>query len=455
MPSYLVRSDGVRIGWGTAGSPPDAAPAAPTGVSATAGNGQITISWAAPAEGDIASHRIRRVNADGSTTLIQTVNMPALSGVVTGLTNGTQYTHVVRAVDNAGQSSANSAQVSATPKAPVTTIFGYNTNESGAPLSSRLVKWDNRAPMVRRYNGGYLTSGTFNITTSVAPEKRVCYSVKADGSGSFTVAGLAAGNGNARLKSWCESIPANWHVIFVYYHEVNDDIREGRITAQQYKDAYAQFRTAIDSAVLQPGVKVQLACNFMAFRVADTPTYFDDSWVPPTTVCDLMTFDVYGNPGHFTTSTSISPNCSFAPGPEYTATFPVVATRFRDALEAIVRNGYKDKWGILEHNTPPRDWDGPANPDYVCGTDKRLRYQGGRTATGHNTTGTEVERAQWLVDSVEYCLSGPTILSQTLGPPSVWLFWEHPEGVNWNQRFYHDNVWNALKPYIVNTPVGG
>jgi hypothetical protein len=339
------------------------------------------------------------------------------------------------------------------PPPTTTTIFGFNT-DNDAPLSEYQSKWDNRAPMVRRYSGSSFNmgNGQFTFTTATAPEKRLCYSTKADGSGTFSKAGLAAGNGNSIITDWCQDIPPNWHVVLCYYHEPNDDIRGGSLSISDYRNTYTQFRTAIDNATLQSGVRVDLVSNFMAYRVGDTPTYFDDSWVPPE--ADAMTFDLYSNPGHFT-SQVLAPNCSFATGAEYGAGFPNIQTRWRDTLEAIVRNGFKDRWGILEHNSPPRDFDGPANPDYTCGTNKRLRYQGGRTAAGHDTTGTEVERAAHLKGSVDYCLSQPTILGQTLGLPWYWLFWQHPAGVNWNQKFYHQRMWDTLKPYIVGTPVGG
>jgi hypothetical protein len=456
VPISLIGPDGSRVVRDGETSTPDDPPAAPTNLVATAGDTEVSLSWDASPEVDVVDYRVRTTAPTAS--LIATVTAPATTYTHTGRTNGVQYTYVVRARDAAGQVSENSNEDSATPNAsadpPISTIFGYNTNDDGAPLSSRLVKWDNRAPCVRRYNSSFLSSGTFNITTAVAPEKRVAYSFKANSSGSYTKAGLAAGNGNDRLTSWCESIPPNTTVYLTYYHEVNDDIREGGITVAQYRDAYEQFRIAIDAATLQSGVTVKLASNFMAYRVADTPNYFSDSWVPPLGVADLMTFDLYLNPGHFTT-TLLTPNCSFAEGGEYGTSFPNTVTRWRDTLEAIVRNGFKDAYGVLEYNTPPRDWDGPANPDYACGTNKRLRYQGGRSVSGHNSTHTEVERAAALVAGVEYLLSQPTILGQQLSLPDVFLFWEHPEGTNWNQKFYHNNVWNALKPYIINTPVGG
>lgn len=336
------------------------------------------------------------------------------------------------------------------PPPAKTTIFGYNTNENGAPLSSRLSRWNNRAPCVRRYNGSWLTSGAFNLTTAIYPEKRAAYSVKANGSGPYTIAGLASGAGNSMLTDWCESAPANWKVWFTYYHEVNDDIRENRLTTAQFRNAYDQFRTAIDNATLAPGVEIKLTPNFMAYRVADQGSgpdadncYFHDQWVPDRDVADVLTFDLYGNPGHFTTQVL---------GAKYGTSFPNVATRWRDTFEAIERNGFADRWGILECNTPPRDYDGPVNPAYNSTGTQVQQYQGGKTAAGHNATHTEVERTKWLVDSAKLSQAPPMAGSV---PADVFLFWEHPEGVNWNQKFYDDRVWNALNPYIVGTPVGG
>lgn len=340
------------------------------------------------------------------------------------------------------------------PPLPTTqTIFGYNTEDNGAPLSRRLTKWDNRAPCVRRYSGAAynLNNGVFQFTTAVAPEKRISYSVKPNASGPYTYAGLASGAGNSMLTDWCESIPAGpWYVPLTYMHEVNDNIRNNDLTTAQYRNTYEQFRTAIDNATLQPGVQVKLASNFMAYKVAVQGSgpdaddcFFHDQWVPPPDVADLMTFDLYGNPGHFTTQVT---------GDEYGTSFPVVKTRFRDTFAAIERNGFAEHWGILELNTPPRDYDGPVNPAYDPNGVKQKRYKGGLTATGHNATHTEVERAKWLVDATEHCLHPPMAGSV---PPEILLYWEHPEGVNWNQKFYDDRVWNALKPYIVGTPVGG
>lgn len=301
------------------------------------------------------------------------------------------------------------------------TIFGFDTNETDSLLSKRLGWWNGRAPCVRRYNSAFIGT-SFPITTAVAPEKRVSYSFKADGSGSFTKAGLAAGNGNDRLTGWCESIPANWTVWLTYYHEPNDDFRNGSLTIANFRDAYEQFRTAIDAATLQSGVRVFLASCFMSYRVAETPAYFSDTWVPPLGVADLMTFDIYGNPGHYTTQKT---------GPGYGTTYPAVATRFRDTFAAVERNGFAAHWGVLEMNTPGRDWD--------------------------TTPKGESQRAKWLVEATELCLHPPMAGSV---PPEIFLYWEAPSGVNWDQSFGRvggnpRTCADAIAPYILGTPVGG
>jgi subtilase family serine protease len=91
-------------------------PAAPTGVSITAGNGSVTLSWSASS--GATGYNIYQGTSSGaeSTTPVQS-GLTATTVTVTGLTNGTTYYYVVAAVD-AGGISAASAQASATPTAP-------------------------------------------------------------------------------------------------------------------------------------------------------------------------------------------------------------------------------------------------------------------------------------------------------------------------------------------------
>jgi fibronectin type 3 domain-containing protein len=96
---------------------PVSIPAVPTGLQATAGNAQISLSWSAIT--GATSYSLRRSTTSGG-PYTQIATPTTNSYVDTGLTNGTTYYYVVAAVNSAG-SSANSAQVSATPSVPAGT----------------------------------------------------------------------------------------------------------------------------------------------------------------------------------------------------------------------------------------------------------------------------------------------------------------------------------------------
>ncbi len=90
---------------------PAAPPAAPTGLIATPGNAQVTLTWRASA-GAMSYHVKRSTTSGGPYTQVAA---PTMAGDVdTGLTNGTIYFYVVSALNAAGES-ANSSQASATP----------------------------------------------------------------------------------------------------------------------------------------------------------------------------------------------------------------------------------------------------------------------------------------------------------------------------------------------------
>jgi len=95
-------------------SAPITVPLAPSGLQATAGDGQIGLSWAA-SSGATSYHVKRSTTSGGPYT---TVSSPtATISTDTGLANGTAYYYVVTALNSAGESSASN-QATATPTAP-------------------------------------------------------------------------------------------------------------------------------------------------------------------------------------------------------------------------------------------------------------------------------------------------------------------------------------------------
>nr|WP_246070607.1 glycoside hydrolase family 6 protein [Paenibacillus kobensis] len=91
-------------------------PAAPASLTATAGNAQVALSWAASS--GATSYTVKRATTSGGPYTNVATNVTATSYTNTGLTNGTTYYYVVSASNSAG-TSANSAQASATPQATV------------------------------------------------------------------------------------------------------------------------------------------------------------------------------------------------------------------------------------------------------------------------------------------------------------------------------------------------
>jgi len=94
---------------------PLAPPAAPTGLAATSGNAQVSLTWNA-STGATSYHVKRSTTTGGPYT--QVAAPTAANFTDTGLTNGTKYFYVVSAVNSAGES-GNSNEASATPTAPV------------------------------------------------------------------------------------------------------------------------------------------------------------------------------------------------------------------------------------------------------------------------------------------------------------------------------------------------
>jgi len=107
-------------------------PPAPTNLTATAGNGQVGLSWSGSS--GATSYNVQRSTTSGGA--YTTIASPTTASYTdAGLTNGTTYYYVVSAVNGAGQS-ANSSQVSATPATSTMVInYGSGFTASGLQLN--------------------------------------------------------------------------------------------------------------------------------------------------------------------------------------------------------------------------------------------------------------------------------------------------------------------------------
>jgi uncharacterized protein (TIGR03437 family) len=121
-------------------------PSAPSGLSAAAGVGQVSLSWSASS--GALSYNVKRSAANGGpyTTIASAISYTTY--VDTSVTNGTIYYYVVSAL-NSGQQSVNSARVSATPVVPqLSAPIGLTATAGNAQVS---LSWS-ASPVASSYN---------------------------------------------------------------------------------------------------------------------------------------------------------------------------------------------------------------------------------------------------------------------------------------------------------------
>ncbi|HEY0770388.1 MAG TPA: YDG domain-containing protein, partial [Sphingobacteriaceae bacterium] len=94
----------------------------------------ITLNWAANSESDLAGYSIYGGTTANPTTIIATVNRPVTTYTHTGLTNGTGYYYRISAVDNTGNESAVTGDVTAIPRAQQSVTFNALTPKTYGDL---------------------------------------------------------------------------------------------------------------------------------------------------------------------------------------------------------------------------------------------------------------------------------------------------------------------------------
>jgi Ca2+-binding RTX toxin-like protein len=119
-------------------TPAAAAPGTPTNVAATAGINEATVTWTAPTNDGGSPITGSQIEVRTGTTLFTTATFSnaATSQVVTGLTPGTTYSFVVKAVNSSGAGAASAASNAVT-----------TPNRPGAPVIGRARQGDNRGPV--------------------------------------------------------------------------------------------------------------------------------------------------------------------------------------------------------------------------------------------------------------------------------------------------------------------
>jgi glucuronoarabinoxylan endo-1,4-beta-xylanase len=183
------------------GTPCAAAPAAPTGVTATASSTGINVSWTAvapPANCSISSYNVFRSTTSGFTPSSSNQVASVTSGTTfsdTGLAASTTYFYVVEAVDSVGASAA-STQASATTGS--TSASTCSVHYATTPQNSSAF-----GATVAIKNSGTTTLSNWTLTWSFANGQTIANSW--NGTVSQTGANVTVGEQSG--QTW-ENIPA-------------------------------------------------------------------------------------------------------------------------------------------------------------------------------------------------------------------------------------------------------
>ncbi len=111
-------------------------PAAPTNLTAAAGDNRVTLNWDDNGETDLAGYNIYRDEAASGTYSLLASGVATSTYVDHTAANGTTYAYVVTAVDIADNESADSNAASATPQVPAPMLVAHYAFEGDVSDSS-------------------------------------------------------------------------------------------------------------------------------------------------------------------------------------------------------------------------------------------------------------------------------------------------------------------------------
>jgi hypothetical protein len=178
-------------------------PARVTVLTGTPGDGQVTLSWTDPADTDLASIEITWApgGTAARTVAKSTAANRANTTTISGLTNGTEYTFTVGAVDTTGNKgeteTVKATPVDATPPAEVTGLTGTPgnggirlnwTDPADADLASVEITWEPGGGSTTAVKSTATDRANYKVITGLVNATEYTFTVKAKD---------AAGNQNA------------------------------------------------------------------------------------------------------------------------------------------------------------------------------------------------------------------------------------------------------------------
>lgn len=146
------------------------APPAPSGLIAAPADELITLSWDPPPAGDLDHYELWRGDSSGGEALLAD-DLTSASSIDSGLVNGQTYYYYVKAIDDLGNVSSASAEVSAVPAPQVDTV------PPSVPADFAVVKNGASQPSIRLSWSASVDSGT-------PISGLLCYQIERSASGS-------------------------------------------------------------------------------------------------------------------------------------------------------------------------------------------------------------------------------------------------------------------------------
>jgi fibronectin type 3 domain-containing protein len=225
-----------------------APPAAPTGLTATLGQNQVTLNWTAPPAA--TSYTVKRSTTSGGpyTTVAESVTDATYTD--TGLSNGVTYYYVVSAA-NINGSGPDSAEVSATPS---NVVVHLKFDESGGALATDVSGRANHATLLGSptFSPGVF-GNTLNLPATAAQYARL-------------PSGVTGGLTDFTVSTWIKvNAFANWQRIF--------DFGSGTTNYMFLTTQYAGSAAKLRFGIRTPSVAEQTVSGNAIALVADAWTH--------------------------------------------------------------------------------------------------------------------------------------------------------------------------------------
>jgi len=268
-------------------------PAAPTNLTATAGNAQVSLSWTASS--GASSYHVKRATVSGGP--YTTVGSPtATSFTDSGLSNGTTYFYVVTAVNSAGES-GNSNQASATPQAGTLksisiNFVGNGVTPMGSAESAGVVaktNWNNAAGSSGTGQALHDETGAATSATLTWTANHLTASSITDSAGNSRMMKGSANTSNTSTTTVTVSgLSSHSYAVYLYFNENTFGASRtsaytisgtGITTTTIQGTDTAQFNGAFTQANNSVGNYVKFTITATGFMVTAKPVSSTDSFL--------------------------------------------------------------------------------------------------------------------------------------------------------------------------------